>query len=46
MAEEYVCMNHFDEYTVRTDERFLSVEKCREQILPMPRRRGSRTSFP
>ena len=46
MAEECVCMNHFDEYTVRMDERFLSVEKCREQILPMPRRRGSRTLFP
>ena len=31
MAEEFVRKEHFDEYTVRMDERFLSVEKRMEQ---------------
>ena len=34
MAEEFVRKEHFDEYTVRMDERFLSVEKRMEQGLP------------
>ena len=31
MAEEFIRKEHFDEYTVRMDERFLGVEKRMEQ---------------
>ena len=31
MAEEFVRKEHFDEYTLRMDERFLGIEKRMEQ---------------
>ena len=31
MADEFVGKEHFDEYTLRMDERFLGIEKRMEQ---------------
>ena len=45
LTGEFVRKEHFDEYAVRMDARFLSLEKRLERGFPMPRRRGDRMFF-
>ena len=43
MAEEFVRKEHFDEYALRMDERFLGIENRMDRVLPTLQRSGSRT---